>query len=182
MKKALLIIYCLLFASGICFAQDGTSYAVAIKKYQHTVDSLISKNAIVQSFADGFVKKKFYMNTLKNGKPIKTKVNGGSFSEHTAYNLPGRDSIYKIECFEYTDHTFDKVFYYKMNKIVSARLIIRDSTVVLFDKEEFYKDDNLVFQSTMEHLKPLNAKITPNSMLKDGNSYLESNLQFLKVK
>lgn len=166
MQYSLPYILITLFAVSFCspsYAQTQISEVGTIRMYVHYVDSInnlgVQNNGFLHSVEDGVIK--------RNGVTV------GGFGVYRLMNMK-RDTVYRIEYNGGVDVTVNKVYYYKSNQIVFARLELLDKKGVFYHREEFYNDGNNLFTD----LK--NSKRASSYSNETALSLFEDSLRFLE--
>lgn len=146
MRKILKYILITSLVTCICnvlFAQIDTSYVLNIKNYVASIDSINNLD---------YAKKIGFLNSIEDGV---IKGNGeivGGFGIYTLMNLK-EDTAYRIEYNGGIDVNINKVYYYKSNQVVFARVELLEKKEVFYHREEFYKDGVKVFTETKKGKK-----------------------------
>jgi hypothetical protein len=161
----------ILLASCSChsaYAQNDTPVVNEIRHYVRYIDSVSElghgqRPDLSSSIADGIIEN-------DNREVI------GGFGVYTLSNSK-RDTAFRIAYQGYLGINIHKTYYYRHNKLIYARLQLRDSisdSKTLYQKEEFYRDDHVIgtkIDSVKEGEQYLAWTTLP--LFKDGSRYLD---------
>ena len=144
-------------------AQDVTAFKEQANKYVKYVDSINEldhqNKDFTTSIADGVIK-------------IDDNIVGG-FGIYTLANAK-YDTAFRIEYSGGIDITVKKTYYYKYNKLIFARLMLKDTREIIYQREEVFNNDIILCTSTKKD-KKANRYISETniSLFDDGLHFLE---------
>lgn len=161
-------------ATAFCQQQPEPDSIKAYIKYVDELEDIDNKH-VTRSISEGSITRVNALVSKEQPQDTVWQKASGAFSLQTIHNIQA-DTVYRIQYHDNIDDNFYKIYYYKNNQLVAARIsvVINMSGPTLYFKEEHYKDGRITYVSPVtDKLGTDNKGRVYFSIYEDGNDALK---------